>query len=654
MASLINAHDWTTHPLGAISTWPQTLRSFVSSMLASRFPMYLAWGNEGYSFYNDGYIPILTDKHPGAIGATFERVWGELSHEIRTLIYMTRGDRTSYFEDLPLTLLKNGKPEQCYFTFSYSGVRGDSGEIEGFYAVCLETTEAFRAKQVRATENERLRALFLQAPGFMAILRGPTHIFDIANDAYHALVGKSREIIGRTVLEALPEAYDQGFIGLLDQVYHTGKPFVGKETPFVLVREPGEPPTEMYIDFVYQPICNEQSKVIGIMAQGHEVTEGYFARHALLAADRQKDQFIATLAHELRNPLAPIRAASYLLRLSNITPERLEQTSGVISRQVEHMAKLLDDLLDVARISRNQIRLTRERISVDAIVTAAIETARPIIEKKNQKILLRQDGLIQLEGDLVRLTQVLTNLVCNAAKYTEDGGEITVSATREGDQCQIIVKDNGLGICSESLTSVFDMFSQEKDVIDRSEGGLGIGLGLVKGLVELHGGRVSAESKGRGEGSTFTVTLPCLQQSAPLEPPRFAKAAVPSTGSLKVLVADDNVDLVNVLTDFLELLGHSVITAGKGSDALVLVGKELPDVAILDIGMPEMNGYELARAIRDAEWGQKIALIAITGWGNIDDQAKTKAAGFDLHITKPFAIEELQSALHQVAERRGV
>ena len=650
MAAVINAYDWTNHPLGEIAKWPLALRNFVSTMLASRFPMYLAWGEEGYSFYNDGYIPILTDKHPGALGSTFECVWGELSPEIRTLINKTKRDQTSYFEDMPLMLLKNGKLEQFYFTFSYSAVRGDTGDIEGFYAVCIETTEAFRARQQRATENERLRALFQQAPGFMAILRGPTHIIDIANEAYHALVGKSREIMGKTVLEAIPEAQEQGFIALLDEVYKTGEPFIGQESAFVLVREPGEPPTEMYVDFVYQPIFTEQGHIIGIMAQGHEVTEAYFARQELLMADRQKDQFIATLAHELRNPLAPIRAASHLLRLPNVTAERLEKTTGVISRQVEHMTKLLDDLLDVARISRNQISLVKERISIETIVSIAIETARPLIEKKNQKIVVSHHGLIQLDGDLVRLTQVLANLVCNAAKYTDSEGEITVSTSRAGDLCNVSVTDNGIGLKQEALKSVFDMFSQVDDVIDRSEGGLGIGLGLVKGLVELHGGYVYAESSGVGTGSTFTVVLPCLQRNETVEIPRHEGGSTTPATSLKILVADDNADLLNLLTDFLELMGHRAITACNGLDAFALAHKELPDVAILDIGMPGMNGYELARALRSESWGQHIALIAATGWGNDQDHERTKSAGFDIHMTKPFAMEDLQAAIQQLRE----
>ena len=513
------------------------------------------------------------------------------------------------------SLLKNGKVKQCYFTFSYSGVRGDTDKIEGSYAVALETTEAFLAKQERVLEGDRLRALFHQAPGFMAVTMGQNHKFEIVNDAFSALFGRSRELIGKTVKEAVPEAEEQGFLALLDEVYSSGSPYIGRESRFACVRETGQPPVEIYVDFIYQPVLTAQGRATGIMMQGHEVSEAYNARQALLAADRQKDQFIATLAHELRSPLAPIRAASSLLQLPNVTPNRLERATGVISRQVDHMAKLLDDLLDVARIARNQIRLAKETVSVENIIAMAIETAKPTIEKKNQQIIVRHHGLIQLHGDPVRLTQAISNLVCNAAKYTDQGGEIIVSTSREDNQCRISVQDSGIGIDPRSLATVFDMFAQEHDVIDRSDGGLGIGLGLVKGLVNLHEGRVFAESEGRGKGSTFTVILPCLARndSPEVQPP--GQITESPVRPLKVLVADDNVDLVNLLTDFLEILGHQAITAYDGATAYTLAKQELPDLAILDVGMPDMNGYELAQAIRKEEWGREMTLIAATGWG---------------------------------------
>jgi signal transduction histidine kinase/CheY-like chemotaxis protein len=645
MASLINAHDWANHPLGEIANWPHALRNIVSTMLASRFPMYLAWGPEGYSLYNDGYIPILSDKHPGALGASLDTVWGELAAEIRALIDLTYRDQSSYFEDMPFKLLRNGRLEQCYFTFSYSSIRGDTGEIEGFYAVCIETTQAFHAKQERVSENERLSALFHQAPGFMAALRGPTHIIEMANDAYRALVGSTRDIFGKPILEAIPEAADQGFITLLDNVYSSGKAFVGRASPLNLAREPNQPTTEMYVDFIYQPIFDASNQVTGVMVQGHEVTEAYLARQSLLAADRQKDHFIAILSHELRNPLAPIRTAARLLTLPNLPPSTIEKATSVIERQAEQMAKLLDDLLDVARISRNQISLRKERVSLETIISMAVEAARPLIDRKNHDLTVHQHGFIELYGDLVRLTQIVSNLITNAAKYTDSGGKITVSTARQGGECTIVVKDNGLGIGPEALPTIFDMFSQVQEVIGYSEGGLGIGLSLVKGLVQLHAGNVSAASEGEGKGSTFTIALPCLSATESRGATLDVTTTRAATTPLKILVADDNVDFAETLSCFLETRGHQVFFAADGVQAFELAKREQPDVAVLDIGMPGMSGYELAAAIRKQDWGQRITLVAATGWGAEDDQNRTKSAGFDTHLTKPFAMERIEEVL---------
>lgn len=642
MTKLINEYDWASHPLGEIAQWPRALRNFVSTMLASRFPMYLAWGEEGHSFYNDGYIPILTDKHPAALGATFEQVWGELTPEIRMLIDRTRDDHTSYFEDLPLKLMKNGTLEQCYFTFSYSGVRGDSGEIEGFYAVCLETTEAFHVKQQRANEMERLRALFEQAPGFMAVLRGPEHVFEIANDAYRNLVGNTRDLVGKTVLAALPEVVQQGFIKLLDNVYQTGTPYIGRSIPLSVIRALGEPPVQIYVDFVYQPILDDKGTTVGVMAQGHEVTESHLARETLIKSDQQKDQFIATLAHELRNPLAPIRSASDLLLMPSVPQALRDKSAAVISRQVEHMAKLLDDLLDVARISRNQIQLNKEPLSAETIIMTAIETARPMIDKKEQEIVVRQHGTVRLEGDLVRLTQIVSNLVCNASKYTDNQGRIIVSSSRDGETCRISVQDNGIGISRDALDRIFDMFSQESDVIERSEGGLGIGLGLVKGLVALHGGSVQASSDGRGMGSIFTVWLPCLQDDIRTVEDAPGTVDMAPLAALKILVADDNADFVEMMGSVLQMMGHQAITAADGLQAFDMANTERPVIAIIDIGMSGMNGYEVAEAIRREPWGQHTALIAATGWGNPEAKSRAKAAGFDQHMTKPVNMDELK------------
>lgn len=648
MAAQINAFDWASHPLGEIATWPHALHNIVSTMLASRFAMYLAWGSEGFSFYNDGYIPILTDKHPDALGAPLEVVWGELAPDIRKLIDLTYQDQSSYFEDLPIQLMRNGRLEDCYFTFSYSGVRGDTGKIEGFYAVCIETTQTFLAKQERASEIERLSALFNQAPGFITALRGPDHVFEMANDAYRSLVGSGRELIGKTVREALPEAAAQGFVSLLDNVYLNGEAYMGREVPVVLARHAGQPPTQVYIDFIYQPIFNAAKQVTGVMVQGYEVTDAYLARNALVAADQKKDQFIAVLSHELRNPLAPIRTAASLLTLPNVTPAVVRQSSSIIERQVAHMANLLDDLLDVTRISRGQAILHKERVSVATIIATAVESARPIVERKQHQLVIDQQEAVEVDGDPVRLIQIVANLISNAAKYMDCNGSITVSVVREDGQCRVLVQDQGVGIAKSELTAIFEMFSQQAGVTGYSEGGLGIGLSLVKGLVELHGGSVHAMSDGVGKGSTFIVTLPCLADSDVPLAALAAREPLAACDQLTILVVDDNLDFGRMLGEFLEALGHQVHVASNGPEALELAARARPHVAVLDIGMPGMSGHELAAAIRAHEWGRKMVLVAATGWGTEADRTRTMSSGFHAHLTKPFPLQKIEDILREL------
>jgi CheY-like chemotaxis protein len=284
-------------------------------------------------------------------------------------------------------------------------------------------------------------------------------------------------------------------------------------------------------------------------------------------------------------------------------------------------------------------------VRVDEVIGTAIEAARPLIEAKGQHLSVQhRDGLIELEADPIRLTQIVSNLLTNAAKYSDAGASIAIESRLEEHACVISIRDSGIGLSRESLSNIFQIFSQERDALDRSEGGLGIGLALAKGLVTLHGGTIEAHSEGVGKGSTFTVTLPCTSGRARVRAGAPQHAAIPGKGK-RILLADVNVDLVAVLAEFLEIAGHQVFIAHDGQAALELAAQHRPDAAILDVGMPRMNGYDLARAIRLEAWGRDILLIAATGWGHEDDKFKAKAAGFDQHLTKPFAMDLLQAML---------
>lgn len=370
----------------------------------------------------------------------------------------------------------------------------------------------------------------------------------------------------------------------------------------------------------------------------------------LREADRRKDAFLATLAHELRNPLAPIRTAAQLLSLPRVSGEVLQRSLGVIQRQVRHMALLLDDLLDVARITQGKFVLRREPVPVTTIVDTAVESARPLIDAKRHELVVRPLGEVPVvDGDPLRLAQILSNLLTNAAKYTDPGGRIELTSRVEGEELVLAVEDTGIGIPGTALPAVFEMFSQVQETAGRSDGGLGIGLALVKGLVDLHGGSVEAASAGPGCGSTFTVRLPLLAPAslvAPADPPRSRAAWLESR---KVLIADDNVDAADMLAVLLRMSGLDVRVAHGGRAALALAAAYRPDIALLDIGMPDLNGYEVARQFRSEPWGATTLLVALTGWGTLDDKQRAVEAGFDEHMTKPVDADALESLLQEHA-----
>jgi PAS domain S-box-containing protein len=367
---------------------------------------------------------------------------------------------------------------------------------------------------------------------------------------------------------------------------------------------------------------------------------------ALREMDMRKDLFLATLSHELRNPLAPIRNAAQILCSPALPPQRLQWAQSVIQRQVKHMAWLLDDLLDVARITRGKLELKVTRVALTSIVDAAVEAARPLLDDKKHHLSVNLPAAAPiLDADPLRLSQVLSNLLTNAAKYTDPGGHIEVSGHVEGNIVRLTVKDDGIGIPAESLHRIFDMFSQVDGRSAHSDGGLGIGLSLVKGLVELHGGTTSAASAGIGRGSEFTVRLPLCGATADGGPAAHSDPAQTAATGRRVLIADDNRDAADSLAMLLEMDGHEVRVAHGGRAALALAQAFRPDVALLDIGMPDLSGYEVAETLRREPWGAGIHLVALTGWGQEGDRRRSQDAGFDRHLTKPIDPDALSAIL---------
>jgi signal transduction histidine kinase len=502
-----------------------------------------------------------------------------------------------------------------------------------------------KMRSLEEAHAARLTSIFEHTPVGVAILRGPTHVFEYANREYLGMVGH-RPVIGKPVREALPELEGQGLFELLDEVYRSGVPHVGRSAQ-VMIDRGGAQRDETFFDFVYQPLT-EDGRVIGLTAVCFEVTELAKARRAAELANRAKDEFLAMLGHELRNPLAPILTALQLMNLRGVTGAERERQ--IIERQVKHVVRLVDDLLDVSRITRGMVQLRKERLRLADVVTKAIEIASPSIEDRRHTLQVDFHGGLEVDGDAARLAQVFANLLNNAAKYTDPAGTIRVRTERVGDAVQVHVTDTGRGIAPEMLPRVFDLFMQERQDLGRVQGGLGIGLAIVRSLVEAHGGSVRAESMGRGKGATFTVTLPLAISAAPIrsvDPP--AAVFAPAPGS-RILLVDDNHDAATVLADSLRELGHDVLVAHDGPTALVAVAEYRPQIALLDLGLPVMDGFELADRLRGESGLSDLTLIAVTGYAQEVDRRRTAASGFDLHLAKPIDVHQLDTFIRASTE----
>ena len=929
-ARLLAETDWAASPLGPAAAWPAELRTLAQLMVHSSSPQHIVWGPDEILLYNDGYIPVLGDRHPAAFGRRFRDVWPDIWDGVEPIVRRTYAGESSSFENHPWLLDRGDHKQQVWISFAYTPVFNADRRVLGFHCTFHETTATVLAEKARLQELERLRAMFEQAPGFIALLTGPSHMFTLANRAYRRLVG-GRELIGRAVSDAFPEATGQGFVTLLDRVYATGEPYVGSRVPLDLEDADGGS-DRRYIDFVYQPMRDADGRVTGIFVEGSDVTahvcaeeelraitesiaaaarsaeedralldamlqaapvgigyatadgrlrlvnqanldlwggmastrevadfarwkawwadgsarhgqplkagdwglaralggedvigdvieiepfdtpgqrrtvllratpvrnadgavtgavvaqvditdrvaaearlresdarfrtiadampqmvwsvlddgtadyfnrqwsgftglpaassEGlgwldtlhpddrapvmarwresaaagrlyeaeYRMRHhsgeyrwvlarglpvhddagavlrwmgtctdihehkltrtqleqndvALRLADRRKDEFLAMLAHELRNPLAPIRTAAEIIALPRTPLERARQAGAVILRQVGHMTELVDDLLDVSRVTRGQVTLERHVFDLRDAVRAAVEQVRPLAESRAHSLAVRMGAApLWVDGDRTRLTQVIGNLLNNAAKYTPPGGAIAVDARLSGGHACVSVRDDGLGIEPDLLPHVFELFTQGTRTLDRAQGGLGIGLALVHGLVALHGGRVHASSDGAGLGSRFVVELPLTDALPDTDDVADDTPSSALAEPLHIVVVDDNRDAASTLALLLESVGHRV-DVFDSAEALLDAAPAGVDAYVLDIGLPVMNGLELARVLRDGSDARRPMLVAVSGYGRDGDVDASREAGFDLHLVKPVEAGRILAALSQV------
>jgi signal transduction histidine kinase len=539
---------------------------------------------------------------------------------------------------------------------------GEESRLEGFEAGADEylskpftarelitrvETQVLRAR-LRAAEEANARKIstvFEQAPVAIALLRGPDHIFELANPLYLQLIGH-RPILGRPLREALPEVVDQGIVGLLDNVYRSGEVYRAHARPVVLMTGEGGTPVQHVFDFVYRPMHDAAGRVEGIAVVVYDVTELATARKQAEVASIAKDEFFAMLGHELRNPLMPIMTALELIKQRGEVAAQREHK--IIERQVGHLVTLVDDLLDVSRITGGKLQLNKARVELSEVVSKAIETASPLLEKQRHTLHVDvpRTGLC-VEADSPRLAQVFGNLINNAAKYTEPGGEIWITGTSEADHAVISVRDTGIGIAADMLPRIFELFVQERQALDRAQGGLGLGLAIVRSLVQLHGGTAAVRSDGPGKGTVFTVTLPLASELACGAEPEADQPIDGRKGHKRVLIVDDNEDIAVMISELLTVWGYETRYAHDALAALAMAESFAPDVAVLDIGLPVMDGYELARRFGQNTALARTRLIAVTGYGQEQDRKRAHDAGFAAHLVKPVDPERLRRAIEE-------
>ncbi|MGD9647335.1 MAG: PAS domain S-box protein [Pirellulales bacterium] len=447
------------------------------------------------------------------------------------------------------------------------------------------------------------------------------------------------ETVGKSITMLIPPDRIEEENGLLEQL-RRGESVQHLET--VRITKEGR---RIDVSLTSSPVRDADGRLIGASKIARDITERKRSEAALRDAARRKDEFLATLAHELRNPLAPIRNSLHILRMQAGAEATDDRVLEMMERQVDHMVRLVDDLMEVSRITRGSIELRRQAVDLATVIRGAVETSRPLIEAAGHQLAISLPAEpIPLFGDEMRLGQVFANLLNNAAKYTDRGGQIWITAQQQGSEVAVVVRDNGIGLAPEALDTVFEMFMQADRTHERSQGGLGIGLTLVKSLVEMHGGSVAAHSEGRHRGSEFTVRLPVATVAArttrsPTTPQPVASA------TRRVLVVDDNSDSATSLGMLLKILGMEVQVAHDGPTALASIESYRPNFILLDIGMPGMDGYEVARRIRERREFDDIVLIALTGWGQAGDRQRSRAAGFQHHLVKPADIAALRSLL---------
>jgi PAS domain S-box-containing protein len=594
--------------------------------------------------WNDGARRLFGYSAEEAIGRPITLLIPPERHAEEPILLerLRRGERIEHFETVRIA--KDGT--RLDISLTVSPIRDAEGGVVGASKVARDITQSKRAEAALRLKEERFRQMANSTPAIIWTA-DPTGAITFHNQRWLDYTGISREdnvrdwptVLHPDDLERCTRAWTAALSQGTDYEIEVRNRRHDGEYRWFLTRA--------------TPIRGADGRIVEWYGSTTDIHDRKLAEESLRDADRRKDEFLAVLAHELRNPLAPIRNSLHILRMTSQHDPAAERVGEMMERQVSHMVRLVDDLMEVSRITRGKIELRKESVEVAAIVRSAMETSRPLIEAGGHQLALSiPPEPLTLEGDPVRLTQVVANLLNNAAKYTDEGGQIWLTVRREDDEVAISVRDTGTGIPPEMLPRVFDLFTQIDRHANRSQGGLGIGLTLVKSLIEMHGGSVEARSEGVGRGSEFVLRLPLALVPRPAADLAAQTNRSTVLSARRVLVVDDNRDAAESLGMLLRLLGAEVHVVCSGPDAFEALATYQPSVVLLDIGMPGMDGYEVARRIRQEPEYRGVTLIALTGWGQEEDRRRTQDAGFDYHLTKPAELTTLQTLLVSLAGRR--
>lgn len=608
-----------------------------------------SWDVPTDRFYGDSSFARIFSMDPadlegGSISRLLEAIHPDDRERVNGLVSRALENGTRYEADYRVA---QADGSWKWITARGQIERDEFGRATRFPGVVIDVTDWKIAQEelARVTdESDRRKRVYetilSNTPDF-------AYVFDLnykvayANETLLRMWGLTwDEAIGKTFLEIGYEPWHAAMHNReIDEVRTTRKPLRG-EVPFN-----GTFGRRIY-DYIFIPVFGADGEVEAVAGTTRDVTERKEAEQSLREADRKKDDFLALLAHELRNPLAPIRNGLQVMRLAEGDVVAIAETREMMDRQLTHMVRLIDDLLDVSRITRNKMELRRTRVTLAEVIGNAVETANPAIQSAGHElVVVLPPEPIVLDADLTRLAQVFSNLLTNSAKYTPKGGTIWLSAVRSGDEVAVSVRDTGIGIPAQALPTIFDMFSQVDRSVERSTGGLGIGLALVKGLVEMHGGSVTAESA-EGSGSTFTVRLSI---AAPASTPQHTPDGQDPDNILrrKILVVDDNRDGAESMAMMLRLKGNDVSTAHDGLEAVAAASAFRPDVILMDLGLPRLNGLDATHRIREQPWGRDIKIIALTGWGQENDRERSREAGCDGHLVKPVNLPDIERLLEK-------